>query len=150
MAYRYPYDDEERDFRPTPLKTDRSMWKLLLFSILTLGIYSIIFFIPFSFDLEKIAPRREKEKTMNYLWAFILAYFTVSLVLVVWHYQVAAHVEDALKRRDINYDFGTESFWIWYVAGSFFLVGPMVYFFKLCRAMNLLCEHYNAHPGVSF
>lgn len=150
MAYRYPYDDEERDFRPTPLKTDRSMWKLLLFSILTLGIYSIIFFIPFSFDLEKIAPRREKEKTMNYLWAFILAYFTVSLVLVVWHYQVAAHVEDALKRRDIDYNFGTESFWIWYVAGSFFLVGPMVYFFKLCRAMNLLCEHYNADPLAQY
>ena len=150
MAYRYPYDDEERDFRPTPLKTDRSMWKLLLFSILTLGIYSIIFFIPFSFDLEKIAPRREKEKTMNYLWAFILAYFTVSLVLVVWHYQVAAHVEDALKRRDIDYNFGTESFWIWYVAGSFFLVGPLVYFFKLCRAMNLLCEHYNADPLAQY
>ena len=126
------------------------MWKLLLFSILTLGIYSIIFFIPFSFDLEKIAPRREKEKTMNYLWAFILAYFTVSLVMVVWHYQVAAHVEDALKRRDIDYNFGTESFWIWYVAGSFFLVGPMVYFFKLCRAMNLLCEHYNADPLAQY
>jgi hypothetical protein len=87
---------------------------------------------------------------MNYLWAFILAYFTVSLVMVVWHYQVAAHVEDALKRRDIDYNFGTESFWIWYVAGSFFLVGPMVYFFKLCRAMNLLCEHYNADPLAQY
>ncbi len=150
MAYQYSYDDEAREYKPAPLQTNRSMWKLVLFSILTLGIYSIIFFIPFSFDLNKIAPRREREKTMNYLWAFLLAYFTVAIVLAVWYYQVAAHVQEALHRREINYDFGTESFWIWYVLGSFFLVGPLIYFYKLCRAMNLLCEHYNAHPGETF
>ena len=153
MAYKYSYDaydDEVREYKPAPLKTDRCMWKLVLFSILTLGIYSIIFFIPFSFDLNKITPRREKEKTMNYLWAYLLAYFTVALVLMVWHYQVAHHVEEALKRRDIPYHFGTETFWLWMVAGSFFLIGPFIYFHKLCQAMNLLCEHYNADPLAQY
>ena len=150
MAYKYPYDDEVRAYKPAPLKTDRAMWKLMLFSVLTLGIYSIIFFIPFSFDLNKIAPRREKEKTINYLWAYVLAMCTFAVVLLVWHYQVARHVEEALSRRDINYDFGTSSFWIWLIVGSLFLVGPFIYFHKLCRAMNLLCEHYNADPTAQY
>jgi hypothetical protein len=41
------------------------MWKLILLNVLTLGIYSIIFFIPFSFDLDKIAPKSDRSKTMN-------------------------------------------------------------------------------------
>jgi hypothetical protein len=40
--------------------------------------------------------------------------------------------------------FGTSSFWGWYFLGSFIFIGPFVYFHKLCTAMNLLCEDYNA------
>jgi hypothetical protein len=58
MAYRYSYDDEEKVYTPPKLKTDRSMWKLMLLNILTLGIYSIVFFMPFSYDLDKIAPTK--------------------------------------------------------------------------------------------
>ena len=32
----------------------------------------------------------------------------------------------------------------WYFLGSFIFVGPFVYFHKLCTAMNLLCEDFNA------
>ena len=73
MAYKYSYDaydDEVREYKPAPLKTDRCMWKLLLFSILTLGIYSIIFFIPFSFDIDKVSSRHDGEKTMKSRFSF--------------------------------------------------------------------------------
>ena len=150
MAYRDPYDEEAREYKPRLLKTDRCMWKLVLLNVLTLGIYSIVFFIPFAFDLEKIAPRREKGRTMNYLWAYLLASVTFSVVLLVWHYQVTQHVEEALKRRDISYDFGTDTFWCWGFFGLLIIVGPWVYLHKLCRAMNLLCEHYNADPMARY
>ena len=32
--------------------------------------------------------------------------------------------------------------------GSFILVGEFVYFHKLCTAMNLLCEDYNAKANA--
>ncbi|MBQ8216037.1 MAG: DUF4234 domain-containing protein [Clostridia bacterium] len=141
MAYRY--DDEERSYTPAKLKTDRSMWKLMILSVLTLGIYTVLFFIPFSFDLDKVAPKRDGSKTMNYLLAFILSLFTFSIVMTVWHYQIAVRVEEALQQCGIDYDFGTGTFWGWFFWGSFILVGPFVYFHKLCKAMNLLCAHYN-------
>ena len=53
MAYKYPYgyDDEEKEYTPPKLQTNRKMWKLMLLNILTLGIYGIIFFIPFRLTL---------------------------------------------------------------------------------------------------
>ncbi len=149
MAYKYSYDEEEVKFTPTPLKTDRNMWKLMILNILTLGLYSIFFFIPFSFDLDKISPRRDGARTMNYLWAYIFSLFTASIVLIFWHHEVASRVEEALVQRGIDCDFGTRTFWGWYFFGSFILVGPFIYFHKLCTAMNLLCADYNANPTAA-
>ena len=67
MPYPYSYDDEEKSRPPQKLPTNRNVWKLVILSILTLGLYSIFFFIPFSFDLDKIAPKSDHSKTTNYL-----------------------------------------------------------------------------------
>lgn len=118
----------------------------MLLNVLTLSIYTIVFFIPFSFDLDKIAPLSKKQ--MNFIWAYFLSLFTFSIVIDIWHYQTASRVEEALQMRNIDYDFSTGDFWKWFVLGSFILVGPLVYFHKLCKAMNLLCEDYNKNPVV--
>ncbi len=148
MAYKYPYDYEEKEYKVPKLKTDRRMWKLMLFNVLTLGIYSIFFFIPFSFDLDKIAPKSDRSKTMNFIFAYVLSLFTFSIVLVIWYYQITERVEEALTKRNIAYDFDTSAFWGWYFFGSFIVVGPFIYFHKLCKAMNLLCESYNEKPEL--
>ena len=143
MSYKYPYDNEEKEYKAPKLKTNRSMWKLMLLNILTLGVYSIFFFIPFSFDIDKIAPKTDRSKTMNYLFAHLFALFTFSIVIDVWHYQMAQRVEEGLSKRKIDYEFGTGDFWGWFLFGSLILIGPFVYFHKLCKAMNLICEDYN-------
>ena len=148
MAYKYAYDCEEKEYTPPKLITNRSMWKLMIFNYLTLGIYGIIFFIPFSFDIDKIAPTSDRSKTMNYLFAYVLSLLTFSIVLDIWYYQIAKRISEALEQRNIDYEFGTEDFWGWFFFGSFILIGPFVYFHKLCKAMNLLCEHYNNNPTL--
>ena len=148
MAYKYPYDYEEKKIETPKLQTNRSMWKLMILTWLTLGIYTIFFFIPLSFDLDKVDPKRERGKTMNFLAAYILSLFTFSIVMTVWHYHIAIRVEEALSRRNIDYDFGTGDFWKWFFFGSLILVGPFIYFHKLCTAMNLLCESYNEKPTL--
>ena len=145
MAYKYAYDDEPK-YTPPKLQTNRSMWKLMLLTVLTLGIYPILFFIPFSFDLDKIAPKRDGTKTMNFLLAYLLSFLTLSIVMDIWQYQIAARIGEALEMREIDYEFSTSDFWLWFFFGSFFLVGPFIYYYKMCKAMNLLCRHYNENP----
>ena len=148
MAYPYDLDYEaaskEKAHKEPVLATNRQMWKLMLFSYLTCGIYTILFFIPFSFDIDKVAPKRDGGKTFNYLFAYLLALVTGNIALWVWFYHITDRVEEALANRGIDYSFGMSDVWGWYVLGSFILVGPFVYFHKLCTAMNLLCEDFNA------
>lgn len=146
-SYVYSYDKEEKEVKTPKLKTDRCMWKLMLLHYITLGIYSIFFFIPFSFDLDKVAPKSDRSKTMNFALAWFLSLITFSVFLWVWFYQVGARIEEALDKRNILHDFDSSSaFWGWYVVGGLILVGPFIYFHKLCKAMNLLCESYNENP----
>ena len=144
----YSFDYDEKKYEPPKLPTDRNMWKLMILNILTLGIYSIFFFLPLTKDLDKVDPPRGREKTMSFLTAYVISLFTFSIVMIVWHYLVAQRIEEALARRKIDYDFDTGDFWKWYFWGSFILVGPFVYFHKLCTAMNLLCQNYNENPVI--
>lgn len=148
MAYKYAYDDEEVKYKEPKLQTDRSSLKYWIFSILTLGVYSIITFIPFSYDLDKIAPKRDGTKTFNYALAHVCAWFTGSIALLLWLYHVTERVEEALEKRKIDYDFGTDDFWSWHIAASLILIGPFVFFHKLFKAMNLLCADYNERPII--
>jgi len=148
MAYRYPYEEEEKRYERPKLPTNRNPWKVYLLSLLTCGIYSVGFFMPIADDLDKIAPTRYRTKTLNYIFALILAYFTYGIVLDVWLHQISERIEEALNRRRISYEFGTGDFWRWYLFGSLILVGPIVYMHKFCRAMNLLCEDYNERPEL--
>ena len=138
MAYRYPYDEEKVEYKPQKLRTDRKMWKMMLLHILTFGISSIFFFIPFSYELEKISPARERHKLVNYAVAYIASLLTFSVFLLFWFYEMTKRVEQALDERDIHYDFSTSTFYGWYCLGTFIIVGPFIYFHKLCTAMNLL------------
>ena len=142
MAYKYSYDEDTKYVAPKK-RTDRNVLKLILFSLLTCGLYSIFFYTPFSFDLDDIAPKRDGTKTFNYFLALILSYFTWSIVMLCWLYSVTARIEEALSQYKIDYEFGTQDFWMWHVLGSLILVGPLVFTYKLCKAMNLLCAAYN-------
>lgn len=149
MSYNYQYGfEEEVKYQPPKLKTNRKLWKVVLFNILTLGIYSIVFFDPLASELDKIYPKRDGTKTMRFILAFILSLFTFSIVMLVWYHHISDRIEESLIRRKINYNFGTNDFWFWYLLGSLILVGPFVYIHKLCTAMNLLCESYNETPNI--
>ncbi len=148
MSYKYNYDYEEKEYKTPKLKTDRNVWKFIILDNLTLGIYRFMFFIPLSFDLDKVAPKSDRSKTLNYLLAWVLSLFTFTIVIDVWHYMISSRVSEALSARGVDYEFGTGDFWRWFLLGSLILVGPYVYVHKLCKAMNLLCESYNENPTL--
>lgn len=136
--------DDERVPAPAPLKTDRNGIVFYVLNLLTLGLYSMFFFMSFQHDIDKITTRHSDRKAFPFLLAFLLSYFTVNIVMMCWFYQLTEQVELELARREINYDFNTSNtFWGWYFFGSLILVGPMIFCYRLCHAMNLICEDYN-------
>ena len=128
----------------TQLKTNRSMLKLVLLGIVTLGIYPLVIYCGISTDINLIASRYDGKKTMHYaLLAFVIAPITFGIGYLVWSHNISARMGAELARRGISYSFGASDFWLWNVLGSFIIVGPFIYMHKLCSAINLLAADFN-------
>lgn len=126
------------------LKTNRGLLKYILLSLVTFGIYSIVCFSSISTDINIIASRYDGKKTMHFcLLGFIVAPLTLGIGAIVWYHKLSARIGSELQRRGIPYRFGAGSFWLWNVLGLLIVVGPLVYTYKLFKAMNLLAENYN-------
>lgn len=126
------------------LKTNRGLLKFILLSIVTLGIYALVYFSSISTDINIIASRYDGKKTTHFcLMAFILAPITLTIYMFVWYHKLSARIGSELQRRGIDYHFSAADFWFWDILGSLILVGPFIYIHKLSKAMNLLAENYN-------
>ncbi len=134
---------------PTPapvgqINTNRGLLKMILLSIVTLGIYGIVFNCGISNDINVIASRYDGKKTMHYaLLLFLIGPLTLGIGFVVWQHKISARIGAELNRRTLGYSFSAGDFWLWGVLGSLIVVGPFVYLHKLCKAMNTLAADYN-------
>jgi len=120
-------------------------------------------------NINTIAGPHDGKQTMNiFLCSWLIAYvirFVVSQVLfmtdinhalntfilvlafmmplLVWLYKLSCRVGNELKRRGIDYSFDVKDFWLYFVLGTFVLIGPFVFIYKVANASIKLAEHYN-------
>ncbi len=128
----------------SPLRTDRNLVKIILLSIITLGIYGIITFYGIVTDLNTIAGRYDGKRTMNFLLLiFIIGPITFGIGYIVWYHKISNRIGAELTRRNANYSFSAADYWLWSVLGSCIVVGPFIYLHKLLTSMNKLSESYN-------
>ena len=126
------------------LKTNRGLFKTILLSIVTIGIYPIVQLCGISSDINTIAGRYDGKKTMFYLWVLLLTPLG-GIVPLVWFHRISKRIGNELERRGVPYKFGAADYWLWSILGSLIVIGPFVYIHKLLKAMNRLCENYNVN-----
>ena len=128
------------------IPTNRSMLKLVLLGILTLGIYPLVINSKMSENINTIASKYDGKKTMHYcLLFFLVAPITLGIGLFVWNHRFANRIGAELERRHLSYAFSARTFWLWNILGILIIVGPFVYTHKLCTAMNMLAADYNVN-----
>ena len=125
------------------LPDKRSLWKMVLFGILTLGIYPAVIWSRMVTELNILASRHDGRRTMPYFAMMMLAPITLGIFTFVWMHKLCGRIEGELLRRDLDYSFGPRHFWLWNILGSLILVGPFIFLHKLCKAMNLLNKDFN-------
>jgi hypothetical protein len=120
------------------------MWKFILLSFITLGIYGIVVMSHVSTEINRIATKYDHRRTPHYcLVVFLFSWLTIGIYPLIWNTNLCSRMGDELYRRNLNYNFGPGHFWGWEVWGSLILVGPFIYFHKFFKAMNMLCNDYN-------
>ena len=128
------------------LNAKRALWKMIVFGIITLGIYPIVFYSGISNDINVIASRYDGKRTMHFcLLFFLVGPITLGIAYLVWFHKLCARMGRELTRRGLQYSFGAASYWLWNVLGTFIIVGPFVFVHKLAKASNLLASHYNVN-----
>lgn len=126
------------------LATNRSLLKYILLGLITFGIYPIVVMSGISSDINTAASRYDGKKTMHFcLVFFVFSWLTFGIVPLVWYHRISERIGYELHRRGIAYSFGAGTYWGWNILGSLIIVGPFVYLHKLCKAMNLIAQHYN-------
>lgn len=128
------------------LKTNRSMIKYILLSIVTFGIYSIVFWYSVGDDMNVMASRYDGKKTMNYaLVFFLLTPITLGIMGLVWCHKLLNRMGAEQARRGLGQSVSAATFWGWGILGSFIIVGPFIYMHKVAAAMNQLAADYNVN-----
>ena len=126
------------------MRTNRSLLKFILLSIVTLGIYGIWVFCESVTSLN-IAAVKDGRRTNDYLFATtVLGILTVGIYTMVWYHKMSNRVSDELYNRGIDYKFNASTYWLWCILGCLIIVGPFVYTYKFLNSMNMICEDYNA------
>lgn len=127
------------------LKTNRGLLKYILLSLVTFGIYPIVFYSCISNDINTIATPKDGKKTMHYcLLYFLVSPLTAGIASFVWFHKISNRIGDEMRRRGLSNAISANTFWGWNVLGSLIVAGPFIYLHKLIHAMNDLCADYNA------
>ena len=86
------------------LKTNKSLVKFILLSLITFGIYGIVILSSVSNDINIIASRYDGKRTMHYcLLCFLVGNITFGIGYIVWYHKISNRIGDELNRRGINY-----------------------------------------------
>lgn len=126
------------------LNDNRGLAKLILLSIITLGIYSWFFYANIAKEVDIICSRIDGKKTMSYwLLLFIVGPFTLGIGYLVWFHKLCNRMGDELRRRNLSEQISAGTFWGWNIAGTLIIVGPLVFIYKFAKASNCLNSDYN-------
>lgn len=126
------------------IKTNRSLAAFVLLGIVTLGIYQIAVLTGVGNAINTIANRYDGRRTMHYcLLFFIIGPITFGIAYLVWFNSISGRIGNELQRRGHERRVSASDFWLWDVLGSFIIVGPFIYSWKLLHATNELAADYN-------
>lgn len=127
------------------LKTDRNIALVILFSILTLGIYSIVLWCQIANEINLTASRADGKKTTHYIVCLLLSCITFGIYAIVWMHKISDRIGAEAVRRNTGVSFGAADFWIWNVLLAFTVVCPFIYMHKMLEAVNAINTSYNIY-----
>lgn len=125
------------------IKENRRLWKLVLLTIPTFGIYNIIFWFQFTRDLNEM--NREDKRIKNYILVWCLSILTLGIYRWVWLFYLEDRLQVTGERMGLRIKPGPGTVLSWKLFGSFILIGPLVADYYIIRNMNRLAREYNTN-----
>ncbi|MDE6433118.1 MAG: DUF4234 domain-containing protein [Lachnospiraceae bacterium] len=123
------------------IQENRKLWKLLLFTIPTFGIYNIYFWFRFTQDLNQMNQKEKRIK--NYILVCFLSIITLGIYRWVWLFYIEDRLQMTGEDMGIKVHPGPGTTLILWTFGKFILIGPLLADFFIIHNMNKLAKAYN-------
>lgn len=123
------------------IQENRKLWKLILFTIPTFGIYNIVFWFQFTKDLNQMNQKEKRIK--NYILVCFLSLITLGIYRWVWLFYLADRIQVTGEQMGMKVRPGGGTVLGWKLFGSFILIGPLVADYFVIRNMNRVAKEYN-------
>lgn len=121
----------------------RDFVKFILLSIITCGIYAIIFWISFTDDLNR-ACDGDNDPTPNYIMVLLLSIVTCGLYSYYWIYKMSNRIYNNGPRYGLTIQENGTTVLLWYVIGSLVCgIGAYVALYFVIKNANAIFDGYN-------
>ena len=120
----------------------RGLVSLILLSIITLGIYGLYWIYSLARDVNLICAGDGK-KTSGLLKYLLLGIITFGIYDLIWIYMLGDRLQDNGPKYNLNIKESGGTILLWYILGSFIIVGPFIALYIIIKNTNALADEYN-------
>lgn len=126
----------------------RNFVTYLLLSIITLGIYHIIFWNKLSKEVDVLC-EGDGKKTMKYVFAWLLSIPTLGIFGIIWKCKLAERLKTNAPRYDLKFSEGKGIIAVLSTLGLVFLAGPSIGHYVLLKNYNAIGAAFNEYNGLA-
>jgi hypothetical protein len=122
--------------------TNRSFFRAILLSIVTLGIYPL-YMIEVMAQSMNAAARKDGKRTWGVLPFILFTIFTLGAYAIIWHYKMITRIRGYCERHGKESCITHKFYLCWTLPGILCLVGPLIALARFLRAFNEFAYIYN-------
>ena len=120
----------------------------LLLSIITFGIYHIIFWNKISKEVNVLC-EGDGKKTMKYVFAWLLSFPTLGIFGVIWKCQLIDRLKTNAARYDLKFSEGKAIVAILSTLGLPFIACPSIARYSIIKNYIAIGEAFNEYNGLA-
>ncbi len=141
--HRYLYSNREAP----GINTNRSLIVYILFNVLTLGLYSLIFWHGYVRDVN-ILCSGDGKNTKGIFLAILLSIVTLGIYMYIWEYGMQNRIRDRAPKYGVENVKDGGAIILWDIFGLLlFGIGPMIALYIRIKSLNSLAYAYNARAN---
>jgi hypothetical protein len=120
----------------------RGLAGLIILSIITLGIYGLYWIHKLAKDVNAIC-EGDGKKTGGLLKYLLLGLITFGIYDLVWLYMLGDRLQDNGPKYNLTLKESGGAVLLWYILGSFIIIGPFIALHIIIKNTNALADGYN-------
>lgn len=129
------------------INENRSIWKYILFSLLTCGIYSLYFIYSIAQDVNEMC-RDDGKQTGGLAKFIVLSILTFGIYTWVWYYKLGNRLYENAYRFGLRFSENGTSILLWHIFGLLICgIGPIIAMNIIIKNTNAMAHAYNNAAG---